>query len=155
MLCTLRSRSSRYLLPGSLSHGKPSRTLCLRLFPHIDGTIYRHCKGIEPAGSRPTYASAGMRGKSSTERPRTMPAVPGIVNENRTVGKRTPTAGAVSEFGCAGHDDQCGAGCRRQPWLLLGAGPTPDPEVGSPISRCAIAPAERFLEGGIRTAPTP
>jgi len=84
-----------------------------------------------------------------------MPAVPGFVNEDGAMGKRTTAAGAVSEFGCAGHDDQCGAGCWRQPWLLLGAGPTPGPEVGSPISRCAISLGQRFLEGGIRTAPTP
>jgi len=111
MLCTRRTRRPRYLLPGSLSHGRPSRILCLRLFARIDGTIYRHYKGIELAGNRPTYAYAGMRGKSSSERPRTMPAVPGFIDEDGAVGELTPTAGAVSEFGCAGHDDQCGAGC--------------------------------------------
>lgn len=35
-----------------------------------------------------------------------MPAVPGFVNENGAMGKRTTAAGAVLEFGCAGHDDQ-------------------------------------------------
>ena len=84
-----------------------------------------------------------------------MPAVPGSVNENGAMGKRTTAAGAVSEFGCAGHDDQCGAGCVETAMTPLGAGPTPGPEVGSPISRCAISLDERFLEGGIRTAPTP
>jgi len=48
---------------------------------------------------------------SSSERPRAVPAVPGFVNEDGAVGELTPTAGAVSEFGCAGHEDQCGAGC--------------------------------------------
>jgi len=40
---------------------------------------------------------------SSSERPRAVPAVPGFVNENGAMGKRTLTAGAASEFGCAGH----------------------------------------------------
>ena len=40
-----------------------------------------------------------------------MPTVPGFVDEDGAMGKRTTAAGAVSEFGCAGHDDQCGAGC--------------------------------------------
>jgi len=35
-----------------------------------------------------------------------MPAVPGFVDEDGAMGERTPAAGAVSEFGCAGHDDQ-------------------------------------------------
>ena len=84
-----------------------------------------------------------------------MPAVPGFVNEDGAMGKRILATGAVSEFGCAGHDDQCGAGCVETAMTPLGAGPTPAPEVGSPISRCAISLDERFLEGGIRTAPTP
>jgi len=63
----------------------------------------------------------------STERPRTVPAVPGFVNEDGAVGELTPTAGAVSEFGCAGHDDQCGAGCVETAMTPLGAGPTPGP----------------------------
>ena len=84
-----------------------------------------------------------------------MPTVPGFIDEDGAMGKRTTAAGAVAESGCAGHDDQCGAGCWRQPWLLLGAGPTPAPNLGSPISNSAIAPGQRFLGGGIRTAPTP
>jgi len=32
-----------------------------------------------------------------------MPAVPGFVDEDGTVGELTSTAGAVAEFGCAGH----------------------------------------------------
>jgi len=51
--------------------------------------------------------------------------------------------------------DRCGAGCVETAMTPLGAGPTPAPEVASPISRCAISLDERFLEGGIRTAPTP
>jgi len=84
-----------------------------------------------------------------------MPAVPGFVNENGAMSERTTAAGAVLEFGCARHDDQCGAGCVETVMTPLGAGPTPGPEVGSPISNCAISLGQRFLVGGIRTAPTP
>jgi len=84
-----------------------------------------------------------------------MPAVPGIVDEDGAMGKRTPTAGAVLEFGCTGHDDHVAPGAMETAMAPLGAGPTPEPEVGSPISNSAIALGQRFLEGGIRTAPTP
>ena len=81
-----------------------------------------------------------------------MPAVPGFVNENGAMGERTTAAGAESEFGCAGHDDQCGAGCVETAMTPLGAGPTPGPEVGSPISNCAISPGQTVLQKGISTA---
>jgi len=84
-----------------------------------------------------------------------MPAVPGFVNEDGAMGKRTPTAGAVAEFGCAGHDDHVAPGAMETAMAPLGAGPTPAPELGTPISNSAISPGQGFLQGGIRTAPTP
>jgi len=58
-------------------------------------------------------------------------------------------------LGALGMMISCGAGCVETAMTPLGAGPTPGPEVGSPISNCAISLEQRFLEGGIRTAPTP
>jgi len=60
--------------------------------------------------------------------------------------------GQYRNLGALGIDDQCGAGCVETAMTPLGAGPTPDPEVGSPISNCAISPGQTVLQKGISTA---
>jgi len=74
-----------------------------------------------------------------------MPAVPGFVDEDGAMGKCTTAAGAVSEFGCAGHDDSVAPGAMKTAMASLGAGPTPAPDLGTSISICAIAPGQGFL----------
>jgi len=63
--------------------------------------------------------------------------------------------GQYWNLGALGMMISCGAGCVETAMTPLGAGPTPGPEVGSPISRCAISPDERFLEGGYKNRPHP
>jgi len=60
--------------------------------------------------------------------------------------------GQCRNLGALGMMISCGAGCVETAMTPLGAGPTPAPEVGSPISRCAISPGQTVLQKGISTA---